>query len=132
MNDIVLYVLMRTDLASLNPGKAMAQSCHAYGALKNAVRSNMVLQPTYLEWMNQTAQEFGTTIVLGGDQGEIEHVLMMAAHTPANLIATWVHDPTYPIRDGACIHQIPINACAIVFGRKEDCAMAVYTMELHP
>lgn len=131
MNEIILYVLMRTDLASLNPGKAMAQSCHAYGALKKAVRSNMVIQPTYIEWMNQTEQEFGTTVVLGGNRGEIEYALKMAAHTP-DVIATWVHDPTYPIEDGACIHLVPLNACAIVFGLREDCKTAVERMERHP
>lgn len=132
MSDIVLYILMRTDLTSMSPGKAMAQANHAYGALKKAVRTNMAMQPDYLEWMKQTDQEFGTTIVLGGDQGEIEHVLRMASYAPANMVATWVHDPTYPVKDGAYTHQVPLNTCAIVFGRKEDCSMAVYTLELHP
>lgn len=131
MNDIILYVLMRTDLASLNAGKGMAQSCHAYGALKKAVRSNMIIQPIYLRWMNQTEQEFGTTVVLGGSQEDIEHALKMAAYTP-DVIATWVHDPAYPILDGACIHLVPLNTCAIVFGLKDDCKMAVENMRLHP
>ncbi len=129
-NEIIFYILMRTDLASLNPGKAMAQASHAYGALKKAVRVNMILQPTYLEWANQTDQEFGTTIVLGGNWEEIGYALRMASYTQ-DVIATWVHDPTYPIEDGACRHLIPLSACAIVFGLREDCKMAVEHMRLH-
>ena len=31
MSDHVLYIIMRDDLDSMNPGKAMAQANHAYG-----------------------------------------------------------------------------------------------------
>jgi len=29
MDDLILYILLRNDMASMNPGKAAAQACHA-------------------------------------------------------------------------------------------------------
>ncbi len=128
----VLYIIMRTDMNSLNPGKAMAQASHAYGALKHRIRSNLVKQKDYLRWMDQTPQEFGTTIVLGCDEGGINAHLCRVARFHKNLVAGWVHDPTYPLRDGAVTHLIPINTCAFVFGDREDAADALTGLELHP
>lgn len=128
---IVLYILMRTDLDSMNPGKAMAQANHAYGAMKKAVRSNTVLQPLYHKWIDQTEQEFGTTLVLGGSEAKIENALSKAGY-PYDVIAGWVHDPSYPITDGAVVHHLPLNTCAFVFGTKEDCRSVVAGLELHP
>lgn len=127
---IVLYILMRTDLGSMNPGKAMAQANHAYGAMKKAIRSNIVVQPLYHEWIDQTEQEFGTTLVLGGSEAKIENALFKAGYH-ANVLSGWVHDPSYPITDGAVVHHIPINTCAFVFGTKEDCRSVVAGLELH-
>ena len=128
---IVLYILMRTDLDSMNPGKAMAQSNHAYGAMKKVIRSNLPMQPKYHEWMNSTDQEFGTTLVLGGSEAKIDNAMAKAVYH-ANVLAGWVHDPSYPISDGAVTHHLPLNTCAFVFGTKEDCRSVVAGMELHP
>lgn len=127
---IVLYILMRTDLDSMNPGKAMAQSSHAYGAMKKAVRSNLPMQEKYREWIDSTEQEFGTTLVLGGSEGKIRTAMVKAGYQP-NVITGWVHDPSYPITDGAVVHHIPLNTCAFIFGTKEDCRPVVAGMELH-
>jgi peptidyl-tRNA hydrolase len=70
-----MYVIMRTDLDSMNPGKAMAQANHAYGAAKKAVRTAPDMQKDYLAWMDTTDQEFGTTIVLGANEGEIDSLI---------------------------------------------------------
>ena len=128
---IVLYILMRTDLDSMNPGKAMAQSNHAYGAMKKVVRSNLPMQEKYREWIDSTEQEFGTTLVLGGSEAKIENAMVKASYQP-DVIAEWIHDPSYPIIDGAVVHHLPLNTCAFVFGDKEDCRSVVAAMELHP
>ena len=77
MNDdtLVLYIIMRTDLESLNPGKAMAQANHAFGALKKRIRANIARQPDYIAWQETTSQDYGTCIVLGGNEEEIQEAL---------------------------------------------------------
>lgn len=131
MDDLTLYILMRTDLASMNPGKAMAQACHAYGALKAAIRSKLHRQNAYVDWMDQTPQEFGTTIVLAGTGDEIAFALRLCRMN-RDIVAGWVHDPTYPIRDGEITHLVPLNTCAFIFGSKEDCRTMIASMRLHP
>ena len=134
MNDdtLVLYILMRTDLDSLNPGKAMAQANHAFGALKNRIRSNLVRQKDYIAWQETTAQDFGTVIVLGGNEGGIQAALDDIHRLKLPVVAGWVHDLTYPVRDGEVTHLIPLNTCAFVFGTKAECADACGQFELHP
>jgi hypothetical protein len=132
-NPFLFYVLMRTDLESLNAGKAMAQANHAYGAAKKRIRSNIALQAKYLEWMATTPQEFGTTLVLGATEGEIKRVLDRASRFfGRSSISGWVHDPTYPLRDGAVTHLIPLNTCAFLFCNKEDGHELVSHLDLHP
>ena len=122
----VLYIIMRNDLGSLNPGKAMAQASHAYGALKVRVRSHIPMQKRYVEWAIQTPQDFGTTIVLAsGERGISEALAKIEKFGGDHVIGGWVHDPTYPIDDGLATHLIPLDTCAFVFGSKEDCKYVV-------
>jgi len=130
---LALYILMRTDLDSLTPGKAMAQASHAYGALKAAVRPKYDLQAGYLEWMGQTEQEFGTTIVLGGTFRQIGQAIDRANNFyNTKLVYGWVTDPTYPVKDGAITHLVPLLTCAFIFGDRKFIADVAHTMELHP
>ena len=56
----VLYILMRTDMDSMNPGKAMAQASHASNAFVFRFgKENLVKQ-----WQGETQQGFGTVLVL--------------------------------------------------------------------
>lgn len=128
----VLNIIMRDDLESMNAGKAMAQASHAYGALKAAIRSNIKMQPAYLEWMAQTSQEFGVTIVRAADKDTIDAVLNEIVKWSIPVMAGWVHDPTYPLRDGEVTHEIPLDTCAFVFGEKEDVDHACGYLDLHP
>ena len=131
-NPYVLYILMRTDLDSLNPGKAMAQANHAFGALKKRIRQNLNLQPEYLDWQATTEQDFGTCLVLGATEGQIKRVLSRANRFfGRTTVSGWVHDPTYPLRDGAVTHLIPLNTCAFLFCKKEDGHELVSHLELH-
>lgn len=131
-NPYALYILMRTDLNSLNPGKAMAQANHVYGALKKRVRTHLGLQKEFLEWMNQTDQEFGTTLTYGAMEGDIKRVLDKASRLYGKTtMSGWVHDPSYPLRDGEVTHLIPLNTCAFLFARRDEGREIVWPLELH-
>jgi peptidyl-tRNA hydrolase len=117
----VLYIIMRTDLDSMNSGKAMAQASHASNAFvkacNKAIETNTNSQPlsdAFEKWQNETAQGFGTVLVLEGQtMSSIEdsiELLYGYGH-----VAGVVHDPTYPILDGYAVHHIPLNTCGYVF-----------------
>lgn len=129
---LVLYILMRTDLDSMNPGKAMAQANHAFGALKSVIRSDHFRRADYIAWQETTPQDFGTVIVLGGNEGGIQAALDDVHRFHMPVVAGWVHDPTYPVRDGEVMHLIPLNTCAFMFGTKAECADMCDGFELHP
>ena len=108
----VLYILMRNDLDSMNPGKAMAQASHASNAFIHEVTENAF---NVQEWQECTDQGFGTVLVLGGSMKDIAETISEAKE--AEYIAGVVHDPTYPILDGAVCHHIPLDTCAYMFVR---------------
>jgi hypothetical protein len=104
----VLYLLMRNDLPSLNPGKLAAQAAHASNQFVGELMNNMIhpnddfirdavrLNAMYTTWA-QEANNFGTTIVLGATLEQINEALVVAAlHGYPNVIAGRVVDPTYP------------------------------------
>ncbi len=130
---LVCYVIMRTDLASLNPGKAMAQAHHNYGALKRAARTrnDKELLQQYLQWQKISDQDFGTVITLGGNEEEINDALAYADRINAPVLSGWVWDDTYPLRDGDVTHLIRLNTNAFVFGTKLRCEDIVGRFELH-
>lgn len=140
MVDSRLYILMRTDMDSMNSGKGMAQAAHAanafVAAMENANRKDIseLTQHTnhWRAWSNQTSQGFGTTITLAVDSEKKMKELVSVAQDcmyPAEVI----HDPTYPVRDGAVTHLIPVNTCAYIFVPDAD-KMPPYLslLSLHP
>jgi hypothetical protein len=76
-----LYIVMRNDLPSLNPGKLAAQAAHVANVA--AKRGN---RKVLRAWERQTTQGFGTTIVLAAPLKFIE----------SSMRSTMVWDPTYP------------------------------------
>lgn len=145
-NDYYLYILMRTDLDSMNAGKAIAQGCHAANVfawnMQNRIDSlpKTTTQPmaskedlahieNFRGWQEQ-AGEFGTTITLHGNINQIKVALTCAE---ANGYDTGiVIDPTYPIRDGQITHLISIETCGYVFARRSDVQWFMGHLELHP
>lgn len=143
----VLYILMRTDLASMNAGKAIAQGSHASNqfvhdfhnlmreaAPDTASDKTAALNKAFYEWENSTASGFGTVLVLGGKwETQIQPALKELA---GKYISAPVFDPTYPIVDGEVVHHIPLHTCAYVFvPNKEDDLYArsiLGGMNLHP
>jgi len=83
--DYILYILVRNDLPSLNPGKAMAQAVHA-GHLFSAKYHE---DKAYKEWAGDRG--FGTTVTLSADFHDINRLI---GGQPSG---GWVMDPTYPI-----------------------------------
>lgn len=129
--EFTLYLLMRNDLESMNPGKACAQAHHAgtQVALKDWKGWSTKHQNWFAKWQQQ-ADGFGTVLCMGVDERTMRRVLEVAARidVPHGVI----HDPTYPLRDGAAFHLIPLDTCAYVFGPKVLLAAATHALDLHP
>ena len=85
-----LYILVRTDLPSLNPGKAMAQAAHAANQFIHQFGKHQCVK----DWQNSTSAGFGTTICLAASKLDIE--TFCGDHPSKNKIfADEVTDPTY-------------------------------------
>ena len=112
-----LYVLMRTDLASMNPGKAVAHGAHAANQFDEAMKTikNAELLQGYEDW-KESAGYFGTTITLGVNAAQLEAHVKAVAAEGTHVVAGLVFDPTYPLRDGDFTHFIPLTTCGFVFG----------------
>ena len=111
----ILYILMRTDMASLTPGKACAQAAHAANLFVE--RARLITGDYDFEMWKvwKGSQGFGTTIVLAvRDEQELRAISKKADEIACR---TWlVLDPTYPLQDGNCKHEIPVVTCGYVFG----------------
>lgn len=142
MNDSRLYILMRTDLASMNAGKGMAQAAHAANCLterfwehKTALAGNIVTSaPEWFkalaDWRYQTTQGFGVTYTLGVPSADAMVQAVLTADSMGYL-AEVIHDPTYPVRDGGVTHLIPMDTCAFVFS-PSGAPWFLSNFDLHP
>lgn len=123
----VLYILMRNDLDSMNPGKAIAQGSHASNAFVHhlhafsqeasakPVNSSVCMATikAFAEWEHSTPQGFGTVLTLEGKMADISTTITV--FKALGYVAGVVHDPTYPIVDGDVVHHIPLDTCGYVF-----------------
>ncbi|MBK1666707.1 hypothetical protein CKO28_01435 [Rhodovibrio sodomensis] len=127
----VLYVLPRTDLASMNPGKAIAQGVHAGNHAVHLLSNDPKWRDRLAAWETQTAQHFGTVITLdAGGIDRIRQIVEIARQHgyPAGL----VHDPEYPLVDGAVVHLLPLDTCGWVFAGQGEIDWLLGTHPLHP
>lgn len=124
-----LYVWIRSDLASMTPGKAAAQVAHA---ASQAARS-LFKDSAYIAWEEEPSLEviqkgapsypvssyksFGTTIVLDGGNGDdLESLYFTQLQIPfPNGRSGLVVDPSYPLRDGQKMFFLQIPTCAWAF-----------------
>lgn len=120
-SSVALYILMRTDLASLNPGKAVAQGSHAANLFERAVR---VLREGFPHAPNVAAYDawssdrgFGTAITLSVTGDQLTTLIAQAQET--GCIAGVCTDPTYPLRDGDVTHLLRLDTCGYIFGNRE-------------
>jgi len=115
---VYLYILMRSDMESLNPGKAVAQGTHAANQMVYEARKkdDQALNELLAEWEGETGKGFGTCIVLSVDNAEMHQLVDRAVLEGIHSAVT--HDPEYPLRDGRTMHFIPVDTCAYIFARK--------------
>ena len=127
----ILYILMRTDLDSLNPGKAMAQACHAANQFVFEIKNDYPkMNHVYKQWESEGGS-FGTTIVLdGGTHERISGLISMLKFDP-RYVAGMVMDETYPIRDGQVTWTLPVETCGFIFCTREN-AEILSSFSLHP
>lgn len=140
----VLYILMRDDLDSMNAGKAMAQASHASNAFVKHAQNyyedlekpfdneDNLIRRDFDRWCTETEQGFGTVLVKAVDENQMRFAIDAAQRY--GLIASVVHDPTYPLRDGDTTHSIPLDTCAYVFADYNDplTKLLVGNYPLHP
>ena len=94
-----LYVLVNTDLASMNPGKAQAHSGHAANAfVEKAILGPLLAGKTpdalAMAWRTTTPQGFGTQINLKAPEWDLAGLVNVV--TQLGFISELVFDPTYP------------------------------------
>lgn len=128
--DATLYILMRTDMQSLNAGKGMAQAAHAANQFANLFGSGLTVG--YNDW-SHSGDGFGTTIVLSVFGLEnLRYYLKnaIALSLPAGIVL----DKTYPIIDGDVTHLLPVHTCGYIFmkNRHENGGALIEGLELHP
>jgi len=123
----ILYILMRNDLESLNPGKACAQAAHAANQFRHFVETNKTMLARTKEWEGESDCGFGTTIVLSMSLGKINQIFgditkIECDNGASSVFCGKVLDETYPVPDGKVIHLLPVETCAFIFGDKDGVA----------
>jgi len=93
-----LYILMRTDIADMNPGKAIAQGSHATSDFEKWIRGIRAQPDQYGELIAEydrwrEDRSFGRVIVLEATLDQMVTVVQ------ENCFAGMTVDPTYPYRN---------------------------------
>lgn len=125
---LALYVLMRTDLDSMNCGKACAQATHAANQFIHESKSTQAKEKLVKDWEGESGYGFGTTIILGVTEVEMRSIIELVSD---NFHSGITHDPSYPLHDGDTLHLIPLDTCAYVFGYKDKLLPFLSELELY-
>lgn len=117
----ILFLVMRSDLASMNTGKFGAQTSHGSNAAVKHTRPHFF--DMVVEWEQQTADGFGTAITLDG--GSWYEILDLENELAARFgyeeyMAGHIFDPSYPVTDGKVTHLIPLDTGLWVFCRSNS------------
>lgn len=107
-----LYMIVRTDVESMNPGKMAAQVSHATNDFELEIKANPILGMD--EWRGD--RSFGTCLVLEAPDG-FDKIKDSLKDPYINDVLRWgsVTDPTYPVRDGKLTHLVPLETVVWVF-----------------
>lgn len=124
-----LYILMRNDMESLNPGKSVAQGAHAANQFTHSYKESDPPDELFEEWRRQ-GNGFGTTLCLGVNEIQLNMVVEFARN--AGYKAGVTHDSSYPLRDGGVTHFLPMDTCGYVFGDKDDLRILLSQFGLLP
>jgi peptidyl-tRNA hydrolase len=123
-DDLVLYIIVRGDMDSMNPGKAAAQACHAANKFIHVHREDDSVSDQIKFWEDSgtvwqcARQGFGTTIVLQENEESIKEIVQNA--NDFGFASGLIWDPSYPVRDGSVIHSLHIMTAGYVFGSRKE------------
>lgn len=96
-HDYACYVLVRNDLPSLNPGKAMAQVLHAGHQMMYHLSEHPLVKNYLKQGIEGSADGFNTAIVLAASKNQILSTMRLAHVAGSDIIlCRKVYDPTYP------------------------------------
>lgn len=116
VEDFYLYILMRNDMDSLNPGKAVAQGAHAANMFTKFMENhNSPYKKEYKKWLG--GRGYGTTITLSASQEQIEELTSKVVED--DYPYDQVIDQTYPLKDGKTTHYFPCLTCAYLFAPRK-------------
>jgi len=120
VEDFYLYILMRHDMDSLNPGKAVAQGAHAANIFVEDInKRNTDFKREFKKWAGNRG--YGTTITLSASERQIYDLINASdVHYPRGLVI----DETYPLKDGRTTHYFPCMTCAYIFAPRRDPALS--------
>jgi hypothetical protein len=145
-----LYILMRNDLDSLNPGKMVAQGAHAANQFTYEMKpleaciarrernresvssSDFKLWRLYDKWIMSTSSGFGVTISLGVNGTLLHTIVNMVNGADLSMCGGVTHDPSYPLMDGKTLHLLPLDTCAYIFGDKDELQVLLGQFDLLP
>ena len=136
INDMYLYILVRTDMDSMGRGKGTAQACHAANQF---IDEHLVIPllnggkpDQQVLWWRAQANGFGTTIALAvKDYNEMQKYVQLAVLMGAK--ADLTVDPEYPLVDGDAFHIIPnVPTTAYIFGDKNVLKPLLENLSLLP
>jgi peptidyl-tRNA hydrolase len=115
MNNIALCIFIRTDLQSMNAGKAVAQGAHCATIFERDIVdiTNPLLLEAYKDWQESTVQGFGTKYAFSVDKDSIK--LLEELSIELDGMSNICHDPTYPVKDGKVTHYIPLDTGGYIF-----------------
>lgn len=126
-----LYLIMRSDIPGMNPGKLAAQAAHVASVFENAVLSSkdLVFLRKVADWRAQSGV-CGKTIVLIGNEEEIV-TLINDNHEYDG--ADLYYDPTYPWKNyyGETFLTNEITG-SFFFAYTQEHAEKVAHLSLHP
>ena len=92
--DLAVYVLVRNDLPSMNPGKAMAQVHHAGVQMMSKFGDERLVKEYIKIGFDNDAYHFNTTLVVSATEKQIQAAIGVARLCGA--ICGNVLDPSYP------------------------------------
>lgn len=141
-----LYIIPRTDMGTMTPGRAIAQATHAATKMvfdiqnqnSNDIDADELAQ--MLEDYFDEANGFGTTIVLKpksefDQEDEFSYILdQITSNEDAAypMIGNVVVDPEYYIQDGKVTHIVPnVATCLYIFGDPDDLKQILGSYELY-
>lgn len=152
----VLYVLARSDLDSLNPGKLAAQVAHSATQLSEYMYretdEDSLLRITYKKWTDQ-AFRFGTVITLAATKEQLLDFSEIELDEFLPIVKDDTIDPTYPffvnkeyldilrecdkivsfnkIEENRYIATRREHTCSWIFGMKSDVSKYVDKLNLY-